>query len=128
LVFDLTINIMGYQIKAYYQTGDSFGSENTYTVLELINKDIDVAKANLKRIAEHYEMYKQFNSYSRHREKTKKDYKNFDWFVDEDMFEYSVILKTDSGNNLQIHCDWCGYFEKLHSIELVNDEEFKIEF
>lgn len=118
---------MGYQIEAYYKTGDSFHSENTTTVLELVNENLEVAKANLKRIAEHYKMYEQFNSYRRENNKTRKDYKHFDWFVDEDMFDYKIILKTDTGNNLQIWCPWCGYFETLYSIKLVNDQEFKIE-
>jgi len=121
---------MGYQIKAHYQTGDSFGSENTSEILELVNEDLEVAKANLKRIAEHYRMYEQFNNSSWRRsenKKTKKDYKDFDWFVDADMFDHQMILKTDSGNDLQIWCPWCGYFERLHSVELINDHEFKIE-
>lgn len=52
-----------YQIQYLYQTGDSFGSHDADGILELEWENLDVAKANLKRIKEHYEMYRRMNSY-----------------------------------------------------------------
>ena len=44
---------MKYKIKIYYSTGNSFGTYNTETYLELTFKDLEIAKANLIRIKEH---------------------------------------------------------------------------
>ena len=52
-----------YRIKISYQTGNSFGSEDTTDYLEITWDDIDIAKENLQRIREHYEMYKELDGY-----------------------------------------------------------------
>lgn len=46
-----------YRIKISYLTGDSFGTQDTYDYLELTWKNLDIAKENLQRIKEHYELY-----------------------------------------------------------------------
>ena len=44
---------MIYQIKVDYETGDSFHTEETYTVLPYKWETLDLAKLNLKRIKEY---------------------------------------------------------------------------
>jgi hypothetical protein len=45
--------------------------------------DIEIAKQNLERIADHYSMYKKFNEFDpkRNDQAFFEKYKNFDWFV-----------------------------------------------
>ena len=52
-----------YRIKISYLTGDSFGTQDTYDYLELTWKNLDIAKENLQRIKEHYELYEAVDSY-----------------------------------------------------------------
>lgn len=73
-----------YKIKIDYSTGNSFGSEDTYSHLEMEWENIDVVQANLKRIEEHYKMYQELSRYGlnkRKREDIEKDNINKDWFV-----------------------------------------------
>jgi hypothetical protein len=49
-------NVM-YKIKYSYRTGDSFHSEDREEILEFDWEDIDLAKAALKRIEDHYRWY-----------------------------------------------------------------------
>ncbi len=78
---------MKYQIKYYYRTGDSFGSEDREEILELEFNDIKIAEANLDRINEHYKQYEKLNSYSNRRDKSEQELleqnQNKDWFVKE---------------------------------------------
>jgi hypothetical protein len=67
---------MEYRIKISYQTGDSFHSEDAEDYLELTWKNIDIAKENLQRIKEHYEMYKGINSCSSYMKNLSKE----EWF------------------------------------------------
>lgn len=125
---------MKYQIKYYYQTGDSFGSSDETGILEMKWENLDVAKANLQRIKEHYEMVLAISSASWEirtgkRNDTRKDitnkYQNKDWFVndkDYTMRENCIILYADNGNLWRFWCPWCGYFERLHSAEIIHVE------
>lgn len=75
-----------YRIKISYLTGNSLGSENATDYLELTWKDIDVAKENLIRIREHYEMHRGIGSYSYGSNKFTKEQwfaksKDKEWFV-----------------------------------------------
>jgi len=72
-----------YRIKISYRTGDSFHNEDTERTLELTWNNLDIAKENLQRIKEHYEMYKGCNNhYSKPtREQWYEQNKNKVWFV-----------------------------------------------
>ncbi len=65
-------------------TGNSFGSEDAIDHLELTWTDLDIAKENLLRISEHYQMYRDINAYG-YRVLTKDGVfaanENKDWFV-----------------------------------------------
>jgi len=76
---------MKYKIKYVYKTGNSF---NTYTdegELEIDWTDLSVAKQNLKRIKEHYDFYKEINSYFSDKtdEELIEENKSKDWFYTE---------------------------------------------
>jgi len=54
---------MNYKILIEYQTGDSFGSNDTKNYLDLEWNNLDIAKENLQYIQEHYELYKLVDGY-----------------------------------------------------------------
>ncbi len=118
---------MAYQIKYCFNTGDSFGSEERESVLELEWEKLSVAKENLKRIDAHYKYYKALNGYStnkKSRSELIKDNKYFDWFVDyKDLHEHCLILYSDDGGTFQLSAPWCGHFESLISTEIINKKE-----
>ena len=75
---------MKYCIKISYQTGNSFGSEDTFDYLELEWDNIEVAKENLIRIKEHYKFYRSIErSYSSRADNLKliKESSVKPWFV-----------------------------------------------
>lgn len=125
-----------YKIKISYGTGDSFENREEESYLELTWKNLDVAKENLVRIKEHYEMYKGYNAH--HSKKLPdiwlRDSRYKEWYVDKgpDRVHYAtqcIYLKTDDGNNMQMSCFWCGYFESLISAEIeLDNSDMKISF
>jgi len=117
-----------YRIRIDYQTGNSFGSHDETDYLDLTWENLDVAKANLKRIEEHYDLYRKINKYGitpKEKEKLIETNKNKDWFTLSTYgdFSSSLILKTDDYRDYMLHAFWTGYFERLHggTIESFND-------
>jgi len=53
-----------YRIKISYSTGDSFHNEDAEQTLELTWKNLDIAKENLQRIKEHYQMKEDIHRYN----------------------------------------------------------------
>lgn len=132
---------MEYKIKIEYTTGDSFKTENASDYVELTWNDIEVAKANLKRIEEHYRVYRAYKYQNSSNWKLivdSKDRELFDtrktkdWYVDDkDHFEekLSIILKTDEGKDWRFRPFWCGYFEHLETATIeIDDSDLKITF
>lgn len=121
---------MTYKIKINYDTGDSFKSEpNQEHVLELSWGSLDNAKANLKRIEQHYKLYQDLNSYFNR--KTDKDikgqYSREDWYVSQNT--NLIKLYSDDGRAFQMWPVWIGYFEKLNFAEIITeDNDMKISF
>lgn len=74
---------MSYKIEYSYRTGDSFSSNDATGILELEWNDLNVAKANLKRIQEHYRMYEAMHSYfdKRSNQEIIKSFEGNDWLV-----------------------------------------------
>jgi hypothetical protein len=132
---------MSYRIKITYQTGNSFISHNVYEYLDLSWKNLDVAKENLKRIKEHYDMYCIVDGYVTPKGKIHlfKMNEDKDWFVNiptltkEEEYRpdfhyatYCLFIKADNGNKMQMSAFWCGYFEKLIEIEIVLSNDLLI--
>lgn len=135
-----------YKIQINYTTGDSFGSEDRSSDVEMQWNKLEVAQENLKRIEEHYEFYRKQDSWGRRtlsadeREQLKQEAINtaawavvpdekLDKHMNEHRLIYCVKLKEDDGVERSISCFWTGYFESLNSAEIVtNEKKFKIEF
>jgi hypothetical protein len=152
---------MKYSIIAFYQTGNSFGHEDT-TEEVLTHDSLELAKSNLVRIKEHYAFKEKIeHSYSSRQSYREiiKAHADKPWFVNEPRlyhvpndqavdtmkkgkeheYEYRpdptqaencLILQTDTGEPYRLWAPWCGYFERLHSVEiqLVQDESMKYAF
>ena len=84
-----------YKIKIEFQTGDSFSNSDETDYLDLSWDNLDIAKANLQSIKEHYDMYTAINSYGRNpsRESLYEKNKDKSWFVN------NPILYCISQNN-----------------------------
>ena len=121
---------MGYTIRVEYTTGNSFNSCEETQDLEGDWKNLDVLEENLQRIKNHYKKYRDF------------DYRNGkDWVKNmpvgcvyagkkshPDQYNLLLELLTDSGRPYTIMPFWCGYFEHLHSAEIVSSKSMRIEF
>jgi hypothetical protein len=122
-----------YDIKIEYITGNSFGSEETENMLDLPTASLDVAKENLKRIKEHYKIYKLKNNYS----SKYKDIKYPDFYIQESYedkgiwgIQDGIKLLTDKGER-NYYPFWIGYFELLLGAEIIsvlneNDLSFRV--
>lgn len=140
---------MTYQIRYHGTTGDSETTKELDGVLELEWTDKEVARANLERIAAHYELYKQLNDswefltgHQKSNQELIEEHKDCDWIVldliregrykgeyNETSTEMGLKLYTDSGKVWQISAPWCGYFESLGWVEIITiDNGIKIEF
>lgn len=129
-----------YRIKVNYQTGDSFGYNDTEEIIDMGWKNLDIAMENMMNIKTHYEnIYIPLNShYYKRKYKLNDDqifdnitekYRDKDFFVlgndespdglDKHYIENCIKLKLDNGRYVQISNFWCGYFETLYSLEIV---------
>lgn len=118
-----------YRIKVFYQTGDSFHTEDTETIIDYGWEDADVVTQNLKRIREHYEMYQEMaDRYHASFKEMRKKYGDRDWFVysngtnivaPEFLASHTLYLYLDDGSKFQYSCEWCGYFERLYGAETI---------
>lgn len=144
-----------YNIAVTFETGNSFGLHTETEIIEL-GVSLEVAKANLKRIKAHYEMYKQME-YNKHipncleedwfvykevlwslskdtpiYKEHKHLYQEWDLITQPDWFtaQQSIYLYLDNGNKIQISCFWVGYFETLQNIKIVApiDEDYEFDF
>ena len=121
---------MGYTIRVEYTTGNSFNSCEETQDLEGDWKNLDVLEENLQRIKNHYKKYSDF------------DYRNGkDWVKNmpvgciysgnkmrPDNYHMLLELLTDDRKQYTITPFWCGYFEHLHSAEIVSSKSMRIEF
>ncbi len=117
-----------YKIKYFYQTGDSFHTEEREDILEFDWDDLDMAKESLKRIEEHYKWYQSKESYfGRKKEIEKPKWHNVKY---EHNDEHCLMnIRMDNEKEVQFWPPWCGYFESLHSAEIITeDSDMKIEF
>lgn len=111
---------MPYQIKVEYETGNSFGREDTSVVLEMKWKTLGFAKTALQRIREHYEWY----SYHDRRRTfgVKKPPLEPEWHKGLKSPE-SLLLVLDNGEVVKFWAPWCGFFERLYGASIVLPEE-----
>ena len=105
-----------YAIEGFYQSGDSFNTYDTSTMLEMRWKDLDKAKAALKRIKEHYLWYRDVNKYSY--KPREQELLEPEWHRGM-KYDFSVKVALDNGNDVQFTAPWCGYFERLDTAKIV---------
>lgn len=117
-----------YKIKYTYQTGDSFHTEEREDLLEYEWKDLDVVKECLKRIREHYKWYQSLeNTYAFRKEYVgKPEWHNVKY--DKRNEHCLMNMPMDNGNEVQFWPPWCGYFEHLHSAEIVTEGDTDMKF
>jgi hypothetical protein len=126
---------MDYIIRYNYNTGDSFHTEENIEADLDTWHDVSIAEENLQRIKEHYEFYlastDNWSYYNKDKQAQNKkiidDAKTKEWYVNE--YDWCLKLKHDNGKEYQIHAPWCGYFESLNSVEIVeNNPKRKYKF
>ena len=113
---------MEYKIRVEYSTGDSFRTYKTHEDVDYDWKNEDIVKENAKAIIAHYKAYESVhNSWSN----KKPDIENIkkQWWYNEpsfkgDTIDAGMLLKLDDGTTVKYCCDWCGFFETLHSVEV----------
>ncbi len=122
------MQVQEYKIQVNYETGNSFGRNDTSTILKYTWTDKEIAKENLLYIKEHYDIIKG-GGYLERRQKSDKqrfeEAKNKIWFTGhKDHWWWSIYLKGNDGQvNVEEHVHWTGYFEYLQSIEVIELED-----
>jgi hypothetical protein len=121
-----------YEIEYCWDTGDSNGSKNgLLSILEGTYKNIEIAKENIKRIAEHYEYYRLMNDTwaircykgkekaQKEKERNKKleEAKSKPWYNEK--YDFVLKLLADNGKEYEISAPWCGYFDRLNSVRVI---------
>lgn len=114
-----------YKIQYKYQTGDSFKTYDDEGMLEMVWKNLDNAKTALQRIKEHYAWYQYENRQSW---SDAKEVSEPDWHKGE-KYQFTLKVMLDNGKEIKFSAPWCGYFERLHSAEIIADDpDLRIEF
>jgi hypothetical protein len=63
------------------------------------------------------------------RHRFKYNNEDLKYMPDNTMAQNCIKLKLDNGNDFQMWCFWCGYFETLYSAEIeMDDSDMKITF
>lgn len=140
---------MKYTIQIDYTTGDSFRSNREIENVDLSWENLDIAKENLQRIKGHYQHYhtthneycvvrdggKEWGRYKSRQffKDLEEEAKTKDWYhKGRPHYDFVIMLKLDDGTEHQYHTFWCGYFERLHTAEIIadpiEDHDMKITF
>jgi len=116
---------MTYTIDVEYTTGHSLASEVTNDTVGAVWEDLEEAKAAMNSLVEHYNAYKEANGYSRRVQFDVRTIEKEPWFDKgsrQDSWQYSVIV-TVNGEDFHLSPFWCGYFETLHELKIVTQED-----
>lgn len=105
-----------FTIEIDYTTGDSFGSERTKETIDHEWYSLDIAKKNLLRLKNYQDFVEKHTDIY-----TKPECEIPEGVIWED--KYRVLLfevVTDSGDTITISPFWNGYFETIHSAEIIS--------
>ena len=122
------VSRMKYVILALYHTGDSENSYDTSHELAYVWNDLEVAKQALKWLNEHHEYYEAEDFQARRpwakSERDISDVKTKPWYheVYKD-WHRSVVLPGNDGTTTIESINYHGYFEGLHSLEILQQED-----
>lgn len=119
---------MYFDIRIYYKTGNSFGSEDTSDLLDIPMSSYEIAKENKRRIKEHYKIYQERHSY---RKLTDLNFPDFyipyhDWGNYKSDTDGIKLLIDDTGKEHELLSPfWIGYFERLNEvkIEIIDEDD-----
>lgn len=118
-------------IKVHYETGSSFGSEETCEILDYPWNNVDIVRENLVAIEEHNNFVRSLeSSYRTRSEDLIKSAKQKWWFRNKDddggsryissePYKYSMYLKKNDGTKFLQSVPWIGYFERYHRSEII---------
>ena len=109
-------------IEIYYQTGDSFSSEDITDYIEHEWSNLEMAKKCIKRIKNNNEFYLEHQN--QYRKPTANLPEGVVW--DEQYRMIMLELLDDNGKPFLHSAFWQGYFEKLHHAKITfkEDEDF----
>ena len=127
MVREILKDLVMYQIKIAYTTGNSFNTENREEIFdELEWENLDVAKENLKRIKEHYDWYCSLTHCHFWEKKEKPEWHNVN--AEHTEGHNLINLITDDGKDFQFWPFWIGYFESLNYVEIVTKKDKSTKF
>jgi len=111
-----------YRIEAFYETGDSFHTERTSTVLSPVWTNLDKAKKALLTLKEHHDYYNKDQRHYYTSKVTDKDLENLKkmpWYIDK-YWHYSLKLEGDEdGSEMISDAPYHGYFEHLETLKII---------
>lgn len=121
-----------YVIRAEYQTGDSFSSEDTSSIFAPVWTDLAKVKQALKDLTEHHNYYKSSNEYPHWDGDTKVDISDLTtkpWYRPDpegrkyrsDFWIFSANVELDDGSKHTVHIPYHGYFEHLRTLEIITE-------
>jgi hypothetical protein len=117
-----------YKIIVNYDSGGSFGTypgQECECIYQWDN--LDIAKENLKRIAEHNRAVQKLNGWRSYGRGSWDDYKNERWYCKHSP-QHGVVLLTDHNIEYDESCSWVGYFETMNHCQIVpNDDGMRID-
>ena len=113
-----------YKIEVFYQTGDSWTTEDVSKVLEMSWTNLDNAKKALQRIKEHYAWYRYVND-PPHMSRDKATEPN--WHKGQE-YDFVISLTLDNKKDVTFIAPWCGFFEKLHRAKILLPSDSDTEF
>lgn len=113
-----------FKIKLIYTTGNTF---ETCEVERFINCEWDTEEKaihEMNKIREHWIFNKKISS-TRDKDTKKKLVSQAimqSWYKPGNS-EYTMLLVDNDGNSFEMYAAWLGYFEILHSTEVVNTNQ-----
>lgn len=116
-----------YDIKLRYSTGNSFITSITEDTLDIPMPTLAIAKANLKRIKEHWAIYQNRNEMHVRFADRMVDEQLPDWFIADKQTACGIQLLVNEEGDVRtiLFPFWTGYFEHLHEGEIIalHDDE-----
>jgi hypothetical protein len=110
---------MRYTIEIQYQTGNSFGSEETSGELGISWESLDKAKEGLQRIAAIEKLESRFSYIMSEAEKDVEREKLVGYTKHPKWGSWGLTLQLDDGTEQPVSMFWQGYFERFRSAEIV---------
>ena len=115
-----------FTIKITYETGNTFNLSIEVDEIDITWATIEGAKLALECIKQHHHYVKKLDNFNKYRSTTTKEdiideMTTYAWFIP-DSYEYYLNLPTDGGH-VKVRAFWEGYFEVLHSAEIIIADE-----